>query len=247
MTDPDEGADLAAEVEALRAERDVLALETASLDRPIRGGRGRRVGVTVLVIVASISFLAASIGYWANGNLLRGDSPTKAVRVSYGKIAISAIPAATHAKAHSDFGSITVYDGDALSISQQALKAFDKLMPLLILLTIVLSAATLVLSRPRRRTSMQLLFGFALAMVLIRRVVNLSVTDVVDLAKIPGNKEALQSILNAFTDPLLAATSWILTAFVAVLVMQWAGYEYWLSRLRELGGAGSGAAIVKPT
>ena len=118
-----------------------------------------------------------------------------------------------------DFGTLTVYDGDALSTSQRAIEVFDRLLVPGIVLTVVLVPLTLWLSRRRRRTAMALLVGFALALVLLRRVALRLVDDVVDLAQIPGNQAALSSILGAFSDPLLSATSWVLGGLAVV----WAG------------------------
>src|SRR6187431_2858164 len=70
---PGDRDSLAAEVERLRVERDRLASEAASLDRRVHGGRTRRILVGVLVVLSCVSFLAASLGFWANRNLLETD------------------------------------------------------------------------------------------------------------------------------------------------------------------------------
>ncbi len=143
-----------------------------------------------------------------------------------------------------DFGVITVYDGDALSTSQTALKVFDRLLVPAIVLTVLLVPLTLVVSRRRRRTALQLLAGWALVLVLLRRASLRLVGDVVDLAQIPGNRAALESILHAFADPLLSATAWILAvlaALAAVLVVT--GPYPWVRALRRgVAGLARGTA-----
>ena len=145
-----------------------------------------------------------------------------------------------------DFGVITVYDGDALSASQTALRWFDRLLVVSTLLTLALLAATLATSRQRRRTGLQLLVGFALALVLVRRLALRLVDDVVALAQVPGDQAALDAILRAFADPLLDATHWILAALgAAVVVLLVSGPYPWARALRGgVAGLARGTAGV---
>lgn len=143
-----------------------------------------------------------------------------------------------------DFGVITVFDSDALSTSQTALKLFDDLLVPAIVLTLALIPVTLLISRRRRRTALQLLVGGALAMVLLRRISLRLVGDVVDLAQIPGNQAALESILHAFLDPLLAATQWILIGFAIVAAILLLSGPYRWSRAIRRGVTGLARGTV---
>ena len=145
-----------------------------------------------------------------------------------------------------DFGTLTVYDGDALSTSQRAIELFDRLLVPASVLTVLLVPLTLWLSRRRRRTAMALLVGFALALVLLRRLALRLVDDVVDLAQIPGNQAALSSILHAFADPLFTATSWILGGLALVwAVLLLTGPSRWATSLRRgIGEVGRATVAV---
>jgi len=134
-----------------------------------------------------------------------------------------------------EFGAITVYDGNTLSAAQDAIKVFDRLLVAAIVLTVVLTPVAVVLSRRRRRTTLQLLAGFSLALVLIRRLVLLLVGEVTGLAEVPRNAAAVDSLLHAFADPLLARTGWLLAAFgLALVLLAVTGPYGWAVRLREI-------------
>lgn len=365
-TEPEE---LSAEVERLRAERDRLAAEAAKLDRRVHGGRSRRALVGVLAVLSVISFLTASLGYWANKNLLRTDVwvervgplasdpavqkalaneltdqvmalvdtktlfedalPPKAqilatplssavrtfvssrvqtfvegrrfqqiwvtmlekghreavavlrgeqdsgtIQTADGKVVVNLIPAidaileriseispelfghevklpkltaadlpgvarqkladALGVQLSDEFGVITLYEGSALSSAQQAINLFDKALVLSIVLFVAFTAAALALSRRRRRTGLQLLVGFALVTVLVRRLVLRLTSDVLDLIQIPGRRAAAQSIIRAFADPLLNSSGWILTGFaVAIALLVVTGPYPWIVSLRQ--------------
>ena len=68
------------------------------------------------------------------------------------------------------FGTVVVYDSDELAALQQAVRTFDKLVIVLVLLVLVLVALALWLSPRRRRTLLQLMTGFAVGLVVVRRI-----------------------------------------------------------------------------
>lgn len=350
---PGERDALSAEVERLRLERDRLASEAAKLDRRVHGGRTRRMVVGLLVILSCLSFLVASLAFWANRNLLETDvwidrvGPTvedpavqaamadviteevmklvdpkalfeealpargeilatplaaavrnfvhdrvlgfvssdrfaemwvtlmerahqgavallrgddgEVVTTSDGVVTVNLIPVidavlarisevspelfgrtidipevtfddlpdaaratigdALGVELDDDFGVFTVYDEDQLNEAQSALRTFDRALPLSVLLTLVLVVAALVVSRRRRRTGLQLLVGFAIVLVLIRRVMMRATDDVLELVKVPTNHDAVEVVLQAFRDPLLASTQWILIGLIAAIVV----------------------------
>ena len=69
-----------------------------------------------------------------------------------------------------DFGVIKLYDADALSTAQDALRLFERLVILFAVLTVVFTALALWLSRRRRRTLLQLVVGGIVALVVVRRL-----------------------------------------------------------------------------
>ncbi len=96
------------------------------------------------------------------------------------------------------------------------------------------TAAAVAVSRRRRRTGLQLLVGFALALVLIRRLALRATSDVLDLVKVPENEEAVDVVLHAFLDPLLASTQWILIGLLAIIVVLVATGPYpWVVAARD--------------
>jgi hypothetical protein len=365
---PGDRDDLAAEVERLWLERDRLRSEAETLDRRVHGGRTRRVLVGVLVVLSCLSFLAASLGFWANRHLLETDiwvdrvGPTiddpavqaamadaitievmklldpksliedvlpdrarvlatplaSAVRdfvhdrvltfvssdrfaelwrtlnerahraavallrgeggdvvdTSGGVVTVNIIPVIDAVLARisevspnlfgrsidipevtfddlpdaarekigdalgvdldDDFGVFTLYEEKQLSVAQEAIRAFDRLLPLMIALTVVLTAVALIVSRRRRRTSLQLLVGFALVVVLVRRVALRATDDVLELIKIPTRHDAVEVVLHAFRDPLLASTQWILIGILALIVVLVATGPYpWVVAVRS--------------
>jgi hypothetical protein len=101
-------------------------------------------------------------------------------------------------------------------------------------LTIAFTAAAVAVSRRRRRTGLQLLVGFALALVLIRRLALRATSDVLDLVQVPENEDAVDVVLHAFLDPLLASTQWILIGLLALIVLLVATGPYpWVVAARD--------------
>ena len=341
---------------------------TEKTERPSAGGHLRKLGVTVLVVLATMSFLTASLGYWAHRNLLnttvwvervgplasdpavqtavedqltkqimtvvnpqklianalpkrakvlavplsgavesfvanqvakyvespefekawvelnrrahkntvavlRGQTPTEAIDVTRGQVVVNLIPAIDAVLAHiaeasptvfghtinlpkiavnqipadarqqiatalgvtvgPDFGTFVVYNGDSLHTAQNGLKLFDRLLVVAIVLTVVFTVAALALTRRHRRTALQLLAGFAIMTVLVRRIAKVLINQVDHIAKVPENQAAISVILRAFTDPLLRNSGYILIAFgVAMLALVLTGPYRWAVGLR---------------
>jgi hypothetical protein len=73
-TGSDRAVSSGSEIERLRAERDALQAELHAVQRRRRGGRVlRRVTAIVLVVLACLSFTAATVAVWANRTLLTTD------------------------------------------------------------------------------------------------------------------------------------------------------------------------------
>jgi hypothetical protein len=141
-----------------------------------------------------------------------------------------------------NFGQFTVFDAARLHQVQDAVDVFNRLVVLAVILAIVLFALTLWITPRRRRTLIQLCFGIALGIVLIRRLALRSQDDVVNLAK-PENREAVKVISGAFVSSLLDASAWILAiaAIVAVIAILTGPYP-WARKMRS--GVVTGGRVV---
>ncbi len=133
-----------------------------------------------------------------------------------------------------DFGTITIYDEEALGTVQRGVRAFDRLLPLSIALAVAAPIAALALSRRRRRTGLQVLVALALALVLARRLALRATSDIVGLVPDATNAAAVDVVLRAFLDPLLGTTGWVLIGLAAVAaVLVVTGPYPWMAATRR--------------
>lgn len=116
----------------------------------------------------------------------------------------------------SNFGQITLVRSKNLSTVQRGVKAFDRLVILLPLITLVLIALTLWLSVSRRRTLVQLLAGTTLLMIVVRRVVIHAQSALANSAHSP---QVAQIVLGDLLHGFFVLTAWILGIAVAILVV----------------------------
>jgi hypothetical protein len=144
-----------------------------------------------------------------------------------------------------NFGQFTVFDAARLHQVQDAVDLFNKLVVVAVILAVVLFALTLWITPRRRRTLIQLCFGIALGIVVIRRLALRSQDDVVDLVK-PENREAVKVIAGAFVSSLLDASAWILgiAALVAVVAILTGPYAWARSLRSRVTGAGRAVVAV---
>lgn len=133
-----------------------------------------------------------------------------------------------------DFGTVTVYDSSALQSVQDVMRIFDRLLPLTVIATMLFGVAALIVSRRRRRTALQLAVGFALMVVLVRRLALRSASDVLGLIRDTSDAAAARVVLDAFVDPLFSTTRWVLLALavIVVLLIVTGGYG-WVVKLRR--------------
>lgn len=142
-----------------------------------------------------------------------------------------------------DFGTFTVYDDGALQEAQSAFKLVNQLVWVLVVLTLLALVATLLVSARRRRTILQLSIGIIVVMVLIRRVVFLLQSDLLDLVKIPRNVPAVQAASDTFLDPLTSGALTIAVVALVVGLVAWITGPYaWAVRLRA--GVAAGARTI---
>jgi hypothetical protein len=161
--------------------------------------------------------------------------------------AITRIESALDVDLAEDYGQVVVYRDSDLEAAQDALSLFDRAVTALLVLTPVLAGLALWLSHRRRRTLLQLLAGFALGLVVVRRVVFALEQQVLDQVRVPENEPVVRATARAFVDPFIDATSWLLAGIgaVALVALVSAPYPWAVSlrrRVRELAGSAVQAA-----
>lgn len=132
-----------------------------------------------------------------------------------------------------NFGTITVYDSGSLKAAQEGIALFNKVVWILVALTIILLPLTLLLSAHRRRTLLQLTVAISVGMVLIRRLSLRIQDDLLNLVKIPENVPAVQVVTDRVVDPLRTGAEivlWIAAAIIVVAVLT--GPYPWVVSLR---------------
>jgi hypothetical protein len=143
-------------------------------------------------------------------------------------------------------GQVPLFPSHGLSTAQRVVRAFDRSIPLLLVLTPLVAIAALVISRRRRRTLLQLTIGAMLGLVIIRRATFWTRDDLISLGR-PENKAARTSILHYLLQGFFGLTEWLLIAGIVVVVVALVTGPYrWAVRLREhlAGGAKVGSTLV---
>ena len=145
-----------------------------------------------------------------------------------------------------DFGTFTVYDEGALQSAQEALRIFNQLAWVLVVLTPLVMMGTIAVSARRRRTILQLSLGVALIMVVLRRLVLLFQEDLLDLVRVQANRPAVEVTTDAFLDPLLTGVRWLAVIGTAVaLIAAVTGPYPWAVRMRAwVGNNARGVATL---
>jgi len=143
--------------------------------------------------------------------------------------AIQQVSAWTGRTLPADFGQITLLHNDSLGPAKTAVRWFDTLVWVVLVVTIVLIALTIWLSRRRRRTLIELGIGAAIALILTRVIVKQASTAVVDglhsgstgTVHSAGTVTVLRDVVNAALGPLTNLTIWIVVIGVIVAVAAW--------------------------
>jgi hypothetical protein len=159
--------------------------------------------------------------------------------------AIAAIEAATGLDLPDNFGSVVVYDADELATIQQAFRLFNGIVLLLILLVIATTVAALWLSPRKRRTLLQLTVGFAIVLVVERRLAIAGADSLVGNVA-AANQAAARAVVDALLGTLLRYTGWLLAvALVTLAIALLTGPYRWATAVRtgvvDLGRSVSGA------
>jgi hypothetical protein len=131
-------------------------------------------------------------------------------------------------------GQIPLFPADKLTQARHVVRIFNGVMVLLLVLTAVVAALALWLSRRRRRTLLQLSAGGLLGLVVIRRVVNWLSTSLIDTGQ-PANKSARRAILNHLFHQYFSISRWLLIGLIVVFVAALVTGPYgWAESLRRV-------------
>ena len=117
-----------------------------------------------------------------------------------------------------DFGEVVVFESDKLAAAQDAVALFDKLYVGFLVVTPLLIAVALWLSRNRRRSLMQIAMVAFVAMVLIRRLVITGQQAVVDAVR-PENRGAARALVDHVFTNFFTVGTLILWALAAIVVI----------------------------
>ena len=148
--------------------------------------------------------------------------------------AIARIEGALGAELGDDFGQFTVYDEGTLTVAQDAISLFDRLVVVLLPLGVVLAGLALWLSHRRRRTLLQLAAGLAIGMVLVRRVGFRLQDEVAALPPRPRGQESADLAAQAFLQPLTTFGAWVLAGVAVVAAVAVLTGDYpWVVALRR--------------
>ena len=132
--------------------------------------------------------------------------------------AVQKLNAALGTNLPTNFGAIAVYDAKDLEALQKGVRAFDRIVVLLVILIPILIALTMWVSIRRRRTLVELMTGFTLVLVLERRLSIAALNDVVNKAR-PANRAAVKALTDQISHTLLIFTGWLLAIVLIVLVI----------------------------
>jgi hypothetical protein len=135
--------------------------------------------------------------------------------------AIQQVSAWTGRTLPADFGQITMLQNDSLGSAQTAVRLFDTLVWVLLVVTIVLIAVTIWLSRRRRRTLIELGIGAAFALILTYVIVKQATTALVDSIPNGGTVTVLRDVVNASLGPLTNLTILIVVIGLLVAIGAW--------------------------
>jgi hypothetical protein len=133
-------------------------------------------------------------------------------------VACEKISAALHRPLPKTCGQIPLFPADKLTTAQHAVRIFKHLVVALLIVTPLLIALTLWLSRRRRRTLIQMAVGVMLGMVLVRRTVFWLQDSLIATGK-PENEAARRAIVHQVLHGFFDVSLWVLWTAFAVLVI----------------------------
>lgn len=143
------------------------------------------------------------------------------------------ISAALDRPVPSTCGQIALFPADKLTQAQRAVRAFDRGVLALLIVTPIVFAVALWLSRRRRRTLLQLAIGASLGLVIVRRATMWLQSQLIAQGK-PENKDARSAIVHQVLHGFFTTTMWVLIAALIIVVVALVTGPYrWAARTRE--------------
>ena len=131
-------------------------------------------------------------------------------------------------------GQIPLFPADKLTQARHLVRVFNGIMVLLFILTVVVAALALWLSRRRRRTLLQLSVGGLLGLVVIRRVVDWLTTTLINSGQ-PANTSARRAIVTHLFHQYFSVSRWLLLGLIAMVVVALVTGPYgWARSLRRV-------------
>jgi hypothetical protein len=148
--------------------------------------------------------------------------------------AIARIEAALDLELDEDFGQLTVYEDSTLATAQEAVKTFDRVVVLLLPVTMLFAALALWASTHRRRTLLQLTAGVALVTVVVRRMAFAVEAEIAALPPTELGRRAAAVVGGTFLAPLTTLAVWTLSAAALVAAAAILSGPYpWAASLRR--------------
>ncbi len=115
-------------------------------------------------------------------------------------------------------GQIPLFPAKQLDTARRTVRIFNRITVLLLILTPVVAALALWVSRRRRRTLLQLSAGGLLGLVVIRRVV-IFLESALEKKGIPANRPARRAILSHLFHEYFSVSRWVLIGLLLVFLI----------------------------
>jgi hypothetical protein len=167
---------------------------------------------------------------------------------------VQKLEAATGVKLPRDYGQLVVYDHGTLAAAQDALDAFRRLVVLVVALAVLLPILALAISPNRRRTGMLLSLGTVFLLVMLRRGILLTRTQLLEKLDGKPTQGAVDRLIDRLFGRLFPATAWMVAIGLLIgLVLYLSGPYRGARRIRSAtvnawrrasGAVGAGASKV---
>ncbi|HTZ45012.1 MAG TPA: hypothetical protein VMB79_14210 [Jatrophihabitans sp.] len=175
-------------------------------------------GQVVLSVVPLLNQVLKSVQQQASELLGRNITLPQLSGTELPSQACAKISQALNRPVPSTCGQIPLFPANKLDQAQWAVRAFNRLTVLLLVLTPLLLIGTLWLSHTRRRTLLQVSIGALLVMVVLRRSMMWLQKTLIDTGK-PENKDARNAIVHQLLHGFFTVSVWVLGIGLAVVAL----------------------------